>query len=106
MFTAFDRVWPLVGLAFALATIVCWITLFRPSGNYSYSDASFSHSRRFADAQQIASAPSRNHETILPRNWEKSKWEGVKQKHTWATCYVGFSDIGPTRTDAQVSRKV
>jgi len=26
VFTAFDRVWPLVGLALALATIVCWIT--------------------------------------------------------------------------------
>jgi hypothetical protein len=28
VFTAFDRVWPLVGLALASATIVCWITLF------------------------------------------------------------------------------
>jgi hypothetical protein len=27
VFTAFDGVWPLVGLALALATIVCWITL-------------------------------------------------------------------------------
>ena len=26
VFTASDRVWPLVGLALALATIVCWIT--------------------------------------------------------------------------------
>ena len=27
MFTAFYGVWPLVGLALALATIVCWMTL-------------------------------------------------------------------------------
>jgi hypothetical protein len=27
MFAAFDRIWPLVGLTLALATIVCWITL-------------------------------------------------------------------------------
>jgi hypothetical protein len=32
----------------------------------------------------------------------KAKWEGVKQKHTWAKCYVGFSDIGPARSDARV----
>jgi hypothetical protein len=27
VFTAFDGVWPLVGLALASATIVCWMTL-------------------------------------------------------------------------------
>ena len=27
MFTSFDRVWPLVGLALALVTIVWWMTL-------------------------------------------------------------------------------
>jgi hypothetical protein len=27
VFTAFDRVWPLVGLTLALAAIVCWIAL-------------------------------------------------------------------------------
>ena len=28
MFTALDRVWPLVGLAFAFLAIVCWMALF------------------------------------------------------------------------------
>ena len=27
VFTAFDRVWPLVGLALTLVAIVCWMTL-------------------------------------------------------------------------------
>jgi hypothetical protein len=28
VFTALDRVWPLVGLAFAFLAIVCWMALF------------------------------------------------------------------------------
>ena len=28
MFTALNRAWPLVGLAFALLAVVCWIALF------------------------------------------------------------------------------
>jgi hypothetical protein len=28
MFTAIDRAWPFVGLAFALLAVVCWIALF------------------------------------------------------------------------------
>ena len=59
MFTAFDRVWPLVGLALALATIVCWMTLSRPLGNQIALIASFSHSQAFRGcaANRISSIP-------------------------------------------------
>ena len=67
MFTAFDRVWPLVGLALALATIVCWITFLSHWCYQITLIASFSHSQAFRGcaANRICSNPY-NHETIRP----------------------------------------